>query len=96
MAELEDRHGSSPALRAIEQHLGDRLASLDSSVMPEARDVAAENQALFWRHRDRIAAIADLSAHPLHGILREGEGFVVTVGEDGQPVLGPPPESEED
>ena len=72
------------------------LASLDSPVMPEATDVPLENQELFWRHRGRIAAIGDPSAHPLHGILREGEGVVVTVGEDGQPVLGPPPESEQD
>jgi hypothetical protein len=92
VAELEHRHGSSPALRAMEHRLRDRLASLESSVMPETTGLSAENQELLWRHRERVAAIGDLSAHPLHGILREGEGIVVTVGEDGQPVLGPPPE----
>ena len=31
--------------------------AFDSPVMPEATDVATENQELFWRHRERIAAI---------------------------------------
>ena len=62
-----------------------------SNVM--ATDVPLENQDLFWRHRERIAAIGDPSANPLHGILREGSGVVVTVDEGGQPVLGQPPES---
>ena len=33
------------------------------------------------------------AAHPLHAMLREGRGIVVTVDDDGRPLLGPPAES---
>jgi hypothetical protein len=70
VAELERLHGRSPATTAIRQRLEQRLAASAPEAMPELPDVPASNQRLFWRHRQRIAAIGSPSDYPLHELLR--------------------------
>lgn len=70
LEELERRHGGSPTLEAMRGRLQERLESLAPATMPELPDLPLENQRLFWRHRERIAEIGDLSRYPLHAMLR--------------------------
>jgi hypothetical protein len=80
VAELERQHGRSPATRAMKQRLEERLASLEPSTMPRLPDLPVANQQLFWRHRQRIAAIGAPSSYPLHGLLGGRGGVSINSG----------------
>jgi hypothetical protein len=87
VAELERHHGASPALEAMERHLEERLASLDTSAPPRVAEVPEANQELFWRHRDEIAFIEKLTHNPLHKMIREPGGVQIQIEDEGRAVV---------
>jgi len=83
LEDLENRHGRSRAVEEMQRRLRERLQGMEQPDRIEIPGIPEENQRLFWKHRDEIAALK-LEHHALHAILREpGSGNVtVRVGGD--------------
>jgi hypothetical protein len=84
---LQQRHGRTRGLQAMERHLRERLQRLEGEAQPRISSVLEANDRLFWEHHREIDALA-LDEHlTLHSRLRQLEGytFSLDIGEDGRP-----------
>jgi hypothetical protein len=83
LAEIERRHGSSPALRAMRARLQERQSAVPDAVPFSVPGLTSATQQLLWQYRDQIVEL-DLAGFELHGTLDRRGG--TTIQFDGAQV----------
>jgi hypothetical protein len=85
VADLERRHGSSPALRELRSRLDDRLDATEDDGPVSVPGISPATQELLWRYREQIDEL-DLAGYELHHTLDRRGGTTITIG-DHRPHL---------
>jgi hypothetical protein len=80
VGKLARQHGSSPMVEAMRRRLEQRLAELESPEMPMVPDIPTENQRLYWKLKERIAALI-LEEYEMHNVYRDPSAVSVHIGD---------------